>query len=204
MPFYWTFSILYLGHKVEGNKQDLKTKNKGKDTLLRYYSVFHIDQCEGIKPKFAFAERANNPQAEEVVHHYVSGSGVSLIFSVSDTACYVPSKDEIRIPHSSSFSQTAEYYSTLFHEMVHSTGSANRLNRIAATSFFGGEEYSKEELIAEIGAAALVHHCGLETKKSFRNSAAYIQNWLMVLKNDKRCIVSASAKAEKAVQYILE
>ena len=64
-------------------------------------------------------------------------------------------------------------------------------------------EYSKEELIAEIGAAALVHHVGLETDRSFRNSTAYLQNWLSVLRNDKRFIVSASGKAEKAVEMIL-
>ena len=64
-------------------------------------------------------------------------------------------------------------------------------------------EYSKEELIAEIGAAALVNHVGLETSHSLRNSAAYIQNWLAVLKNDKRFIVSASGKADKAISLIL-
>ena len=68
---------------------------------------------------------------------------------------------------------------------------------------FGSEAYSKEELIAEIGASALVNVAGLETAKSFRNSTAYIQNWLSVLRNDKRFIVSASGKAEKAVQMIL-
>ena len=59
-------------------------------------------------------------------------------------------------------------------------------------------------MIAELGSAALVHHCGLETPSSFRNSAAYLQNWLSVLKNDKRFIVSAAGKAEKAVNFILE
>ena len=68
---------------------------------------------------------------------------------------------------------------------------------------FGGEEYSKEELVAEIGSAALVHHCGIETADSFHNSAAYCQNWLQALKNDKRFIVSAAGKAEKAVALIV-
>ena len=71
------------------------------------------------------------------------------------------------------------------------------------TAFFGTDTYSKEELIAEIGAATLVNHCGIETSSSFRNSAAYIQNWLSVLKNDKRFIVSAAGKAEKAIALIL-
>lgn len=75
-----------------------------------------------------------------------------------------------------------------------------RKNKLVA---FGSEEYSKEELIAEIGSANLMNIIGIETKKSFRNSTAYIQSWLRVLRNDNKFIVSASSKAEKAVEYIL-
>ena len=107
------------------------------------------------------------------------------------------------LPLLTQFSETAEYYGTAFHEMVHSTGHAKRLARLDTTANFGGESYSKEELIAEIGSAALVSHCGLETPQSFHNSAAYIQGWLRALKDDKRFIVSAAGKAEKAVDYIL-
>ena len=101
------------------------------------------------------------------------------------------------------FKETAEYYSTAFHELTHSTGHESRLNRLDRTAFFGTEAYSKEELIAEIGAAALVNYSGLETPSSFRNNAAYIQNWLGVLKGDKRFIVSVAGKAEMAVKLIL-
>ena len=87
--------------------------------------------------------------------------------------------------------------------MVHSTGHKSRLDRLEKTAFFGSEAYSKEELIAEIGASALVNHVGLKTANSFRNNAAYVQNWLQVLRNDKRFIVSAAGKAEKAVNLIL-
>ena len=80
---------------------------------------------------------------------------------------------------------------------------ASRLNRLEKTAFFGSEAYSKEELIAEIGAATLVNYAGIETSSSFRNSAAYVQNWLKVLSDDKRFIVSAAGKAEKAVALIL-
>ena len=71
------------------------------------------------------------------------------------------------------------------------------------SAFFGSEDYSKEELVAEITSAAILHSIGMETPETFRNSAAYIQNWLQVLKNDKRFIVSASGKAEKAAKYNL-
>ena len=107
------------------------------------------------------------------------------------------------LPFRKQFVSTAEYYSTVFHELTHSTGHAKRLNRLSKPSFFGTEDYSKEELVAEIGAATLVNHVGIETDSSFRNNAAYIQNWLKVLKDDKRFIVSAAGKAEKAVALIL-
>lgn len=101
------------------------------------------------------------------------------------------------------FTDTAEYYSCAFHEMTHSTGHSSRLNRLKATAHFGNSEYSKEELVAEIGAAALMNITGTETPKAFRNSAAYIQNWLTALRNDRRMIVSASGAAQKAVDFIL-
>jgi antirestriction protein ArdC len=89
------------------------------------------------------------------------------------------------------------------HEIIHSTGAVGRLNRLDKTAFFGSEAYSKEELIAELGASALVSHCGIETPSSFQNNVAYIQNWLQALRNDKRLIVSAAGKAEKAIGLIL-
>lgn len=120
-----------------------------------------------------------------------------------DQACYRPADDSVTLPLRTQFAETAEYYSTAFHELTHSTGHSKRLNRLEQSAFFGSEAYSKEELIAEIGASALMNAAGLETPGSLRNSAAYIQNWLRILKNDKRFIVSASGRAEKAVQMIL-
>ena len=128
---------------------------------------------------------------------------MKLIHEEGDRAFYRPTTDSITLPLMAQFTATAEYYSTAFHELTHSTGHASRLNRLEKVAFFGTEAYSKEELVAEIGASALVNHAGLETSRSLRNSVAYIQNWLSVLKNDKRFIVSAWGKAEKAVNLIL-
>lgn len=98
-----------------------------------------------------------------------------------------------------------EYYSTAFHEMIHSTGHPKRLGRFENIQSVLGkkEDYSKEELVAEMGSSYLMNLAEIETKKTFRNSAAYIQNWLQVLRNDNRFIVSAASKAEQAVCYIL-
>ena len=174
--------------------------------MLRYFSVFHIDQCEGLQPKYApvLPDTASAYQtAESIINSYVQQSGVKLVHERANKACYQPSFDRVSLPAMEQFVDTAEYYSTAYHELVHSTGHKSRLDRLEQTAFFGSEAYSKEELTAEIGAAALLNQTGLETSASFRNSAAYLQSWLKVLKGDKRFIVSAASKAEKAVELIL-
>ena len=187
-------------------KEDKETGEVEQIPYLRYYNVFHIDQCEGI----AARHMQTNPNpaspdetAEAIITGYITREGVSLEHREGDAAFYQPATDKIVLPKLTQFTEAAEYYGTAFHEMVHSTGHAKRLARLDTTANFGGEEYSKEELVAEIGSAALVHHAGLETSSSFRNSTAYVQNWLTVLKSDKRFIVSAAGKADKAVSYIL-
>jgi len=187
-------------------QEDEETGEVKEVPFLRYYNVFHIDQCDGLKARHAepLPQTAHTYQkAEDIICDYLKTSGVKLNHEAGDRAFYCPSDDSITLPLLAQFRNTAEYYSTAFHELIHSTGHAKRLNRIAGTAYFGSEAYSKEELVAEIGASALVNAAGLETTASFRNNAAYVQNWLAVLQNDKRFIVSAAGKAEKVVALIL-
>ena len=180
------------------------------DTIpyLQYSNVFHIRDCEGIQPKYTLDvasrdEVEPSEEAEQIIADYVAASGVTMIHKEQNQAYYQPSTDTVVLPLKKQFTEQAEYYSTAFHELTHSTGHASRLNRLDKKAAFGEEEYSKEELVAEIGAATLVARVGLETESSFRNSAAYLQNWLKALKNDKRLIVSATGRAEKAINFIL-
>ena len=108
------------------------------------------------------------------------------------------------MPKSNLFKSDEEYYSTLFHELTHSTGHTSRLNRgeISKTSLFGSHDYSKEELVAEMGSAFLCGHCGIEPAV-IENQAAYIQNWLKKLQSNKKWLVYAAAKAQKAADFIL-
>ena len=189
-------------------QEDEETGETKEVPFLRYYNVFHIDQCEGIQAKYTtaahFPDGASTVEtAQEIIYDYLEREGVKLTHSEGDRAFYRPSTDEIVLPIRKQFVSTAEYYGTVFHELTHSTGHPSRLNRLDKVAAFGSDVYSKEELVAEIGAAALVNHCGLESSTSIRNNAAYIQNWLNVLKGDKRFIVSAAGKAEKAVNLIL-
>ena len=187
-------------------QEDKETGEQKTIPLLRYYSVFHIAQCEGLAAKHSqpLPQTASTDQnAETIISGYVQRSGVKVEHRQADGAYYQPSTDRVVLPLLAQFAESAAYYSTAFHELVHSTGHNSRLDRSTALAHFGSDDYSKEELVAEIGAAALVNHTGLETSASLRNNAAYIQNWLDVLKGDKRFIVSASSKAEKAVALIL-
>ena len=188
-------------------QEDEESGKKKSIPFLRYYNIFHIDQCEGLTARYSQKAPANPATADEaadrIINAYCSREGVKLLHEEGDRAFYRPATDSITVPHMRQFSATAEYYSTVFHEMTHSTGHKSRLDRLDRIAAFGSEDYSKEELIAEIGAAALVNQAGLETASSFRNSAAYIQNWLSILRNDRRFIISAAGKAEKAVNLIL-
>ena len=188
------------------DKEDDETGEITQVPFLKYYNVFHIDQCEGIKARFAVTNPNPAPAdetAEAIIADYVKREGVTLEHRNGDAAFYQPAADRIVLPLISQFAETAEYYSCAYHELTHSTGHPKRLGRLDTTANFGSETYSKEELIAELGAAYLINHCGLETTGSFRNSAAYVANWLTALRNDKRLLVSAASKAQKAVDFIL-
>ena len=173
--------------------------------VLKYFNVFHIDQTEGITAKVIAPEAidpATDDAADAIIADYLQRSGVQLEHRQGDEAFYSPSRDRVVLPLREQFQDMAEYYSTAFHELTHSTGHSSRLDRISRRAFFGSEDYSREELVAEIGAAALLNHCGIETGSSFKNSTAYIQSWLRALRNDKKMIVSASGATAKAFELI--
>ncbi|WP_252188370.1 zincin-like metallopeptidase domain-containing protein [Bacillus mycoides] len=107
------------------------------------------------------------------------------------------------MPFLNRFSEPEHYYSVAFHECIHSTGLSSRLKRdgIIKRASFGDETYSKEELVAEMGTAMLCHHVGIS--QTIDNSAAYINDWLQALKNDKNLVVRAPSQAQKAFDYMI-
>ena len=194
--------------EAEETNKDTGEKETKKIPLLRYYNVFHISQVEGVeplKPEQLNDEAEPIEEADKIISDYITREHIDFTECRSNEAYYSPSNDKVVVPMKEQYKVINEYYSTTFHELTHSTGHKNRLNRLqtGAVATFGGTEYSKEELVAEIGSASLMNLLGIETVKTFRNSAAYIQSWLQVLRNNNKFIVSASSKAEKAVNYIL-
>lgn len=193
---------------VEEEHED-GTKEVKQIPLLRYFNVFHISQVDGVKPLQADELDDIEPieKADQILGDYWLRENITVEHVASDDAYYSPRRDLIRLPLFEQFTDANEYYSTAFHESVHSTMKESRCNRAEDRKgklvAFSSEEYSKEELVAEIGSASLLNIIGIETNKSFRNSSAYIQGWLSKLRNDVKFIVSASNRAEKAVKYIL-
>ena len=173
--------------------------------ILKYINVFHIDQCEGVDPKIKTEDlREFSPieEAEAIAAGYSSREGVPIFHQQQNRAFYRPSEDAIYLPAKEQFHSEAHYYATLFHEMAHSTGHENRLNRLEKGFNFGDHAYSKEELVAEISSAVLMNEIGIETESTIDNTAAYVKSWLEALKGDNKLIVGAASKAEKAVNLI--
>lgn len=175
--------------------------------LLKYYTVFHIDQVDGVNPLDKHEPIIHEPieEAEDVISDYISRSGIDFSEEESNRAYYSPAFHRVVVPKKEQFPILEEYYSTAFHELTHSTGHNTLLDRFSEqkNAKFGSDDYSKEELVAEIGSATIMNMLGMEIPKTFENSVAYIQNWLSVLKNDKKFIVSASSMAGKAINLIM-
>lgn len=167
--------------------------------VLRYYSIFNSEQCtlpEGKIPETPIRESLTS--ADSIVEGYKDCPEIQ--YKNISTGEYSHALDVIKMPVEENFTSQEESKATLFHELVHSTGHSNRLNRKEPAEGYMAE-YGKEELIAEIGAAFLCYETGIE--KTIPNQAAYISGWLNTLKEDKRMIITASSAAQKAVEYIL-
>ncbi len=220
-PFFLTFKQVKElgGHVLKGEKGfpvifwkllDIEEKDGNVDQIpfLRYYTVFNLKQTEGIDESEIPAIEAHDHEfdpiadAEQLVEFWYDSPEIKLDQS---HAYYSPAKDCVGMPNSRSFFHDEQYYSTLFHELVHSTGHAKRLSRHEKlpNHQFGSRDYSQEELVAEMGAAYLCYMIGIENA-TLDNSAAYIKSWIGKFKEDKKMLLIASSQAQKAVDYIIE
>ena len=178
--------------------------------LIRYYSVFNAEQCDGISHARLGAKQDEpepfNPikSAERIVASYPKPP--TIAHDGRGSAYYRPRTDSIHMPEREIFDSEAHYYSTLFHEMAHSTGHESRLARPGITNpiKYASHEYSQEELVAEMGAAFLAAEARIDADGLVDNSASYISNWVKALRNDKKLVVFAGAQAQKAVDHILD
>ena len=216
---YWNFYDKTVTDE-DGNEE------KQRIPVLKYYTVFRVEDVDGIKQKHhpapvtvkvpiehyepAEGNGDRNEAAEAIISEYVNhiaGNGFYIKRDdVTNRAFYSPSGDYVSAPCREQFADIAEYYSTTFHELAHSTGHSTRLNRFtgkAANAAFGSEEYSREELVAESTAASVLNALGLESANSFRNSAAYIKSWSSHIKEDPMMYITAMTRAQAAFDFLM-
>lgn len=193
------------------DKKNAVTGAKEKFPMLRFFNVWNLDQTENVKLPASVLAKLENPQAfthdqsNELADAIIANMPNRPVVSetVSDKAFYSPTNDSITVPERSQFANISEFFSTMFHELAHSTGHKSRLNRkeVAEPSYFGSHDYSNEELVAELTASYLCAEAGIDN--TLDNSAAYIAGWLGRLKSDPKAFVMAAGRAQKAADYIL-
>jgi antirestriction protein ArdC len=181
--------------------QDKEDENKT-FPFLKYFKVFNVEQCENLD--IAALDNIRDEietidGAEAIVDGYLDKPKIEYI---GNQASYSPTLDRVLMPAQEKFDSDPAFYTTLFHELVHSTGHEKRLKRkgIIDNDGFGGTNYSEEELVAEMGAAFLCNIAGVELNVD--NSASYIEGWKSKLTACPKLLVSAGSKAGKAVDYI--
>jgi len=178
-------------------------ERQSKPVLLRYYSVFNLTQTEGIAEKLGLDKQVPIVPSIEDCESIVAGMPNPPAREQSDKAWYRPGNDTVGMPARELFASPEAYSATVFHELTHSTGHASRLNRtgIMEKHSFGDDDYSREELVAEMGASMLAGVCGI-SPAVIENSAAYLRNWIGVLKGDSKLLIQAASAAQKAADYI--
>jgi antirestriction protein ArdC len=173
--------------------------------MLRYYRVFNVAQCDGLESKIPQHEKRPDFQPISECERIVDGMPNKPAINTGEPRAFYHTRlDYVNMPDKQTFDNEQGFYSVLFHELTHSTGHTSRLGRKTVTeaTHFGSPSYSREELVAEMGAAYL---CGISSimNKTIDNSAAYIQGWLKHLASDPKAVVLAAAQAQRAADYIL-
>ena len=159
--------------------------------------VFNAAQVDGFIP---LAPPELTPIKRHAAAEAFIKASKATIYHDSPQACYIPSKDEIHLPPDGAFKDAQSYYSVALHELVHWSGHASRCGRDLHNRF-GTEAYAAEELIAELGAAFLCAELGISPEPRI-DHARYIESWLRILKDDKRAIFTAAAKANQAASFL--
>lgn len=217
----------YTFKDIAGQNRRLKKGQKGTKVMLwtfvdkdgeeadkkysfkKYYTIFNEAQLEDYDPSKLFGQMAEGidfspiDEAEKIKENWKSCPKI-IHSEIQRRAFYNRSEDFINMPPKQDFFSVEEYYSTLFHEMTHATGHSSRLKRdtLEKINSFGDHNYSKEELVAELGSAFLSAKAGI-SNEVIDNQASYIQGWLKTIKSQPSIIIHASQKAQKAVDHIL-
>jgi antirestriction protein ArdC len=171
--------------------------------IIREYYVWHISQVKVDAAKLAKSEVSRRDVGTvELAEELLSADSLPETQHEGDSAFYSPAGDYIRIPARDTFKTAAGYYSVRFHEAAHATGHPSRLNRFKRDETLSGHQnYSLEELTAEMTAPSLVAYCGMEAEVT--NSAAYLKGWATSLRANPKHLMTAASRAQKAYEWIV-
>lgn len=186
---------------------DKEDGDEGKNRfVIRHSFVFNLDLVAGVDLEEVNTVQgegiATDENAEQVINNYLTRECIPVTLG---RPAYVPAIDTIRMPDKETFVSMDEMYSTTFHEIGHSTGHISRLTRFtdAQAKLESREDYSKEELVAEIFSALMCHSTGVDSEASIKNSAAYLQGWSRFIKDEAEAFIWAVNQAYKARAYVL-
>ncbi|HNQ67847.1 MAG TPA: zincin-like metallopeptidase domain-containing protein [Bacteroidales bacterium] len=208
-------SVLYLDEETGANitrkveellrkRQSIEHLNFKKVGYLKDYRVFNVCCVEGLPTAFyeqAELDRLTEIERDERAERLISGTGANINFEAQNEAYYKPSEDKIYLPLPKQFVSKETFYNVVYHEIGHWTGAESRLNRPIKNKF-GTKEYAFEELIAEINSAFIMAFLGYESR--ITDNVGYIENWLTLMKDDKKFVISAASQAQAASDYILQ
>jgi len=194
--------VVYANTITKTEEQDDGSAEERNIPFMKGYSVFNVEQIEGLPEHFYRKPEPVIDGAERIEHAEAFFATTRAdIRSGGNRAYYSGGSDHVQMPYFESFRSPEAYYATLAHELTHWTKHPKRLGREFGRKSWGDEGYAREELVAELGAAFLCADLAL-TPEPGTDHAAYIQSWLKVLKNDKRAIFSAAAHAQKAADFL--
>jgi len=170
--------------------------------FLKEYTVFNVEQCEGLPQHFYALAEPPKEKIERIEHaeRFFAGTGAKIEYG-GNRAFYAITTDSIRMPPFETFRDSESHASTLAHELTHWTRHPSRLNRDLGRKRWGDEGYAFEELVAELGSAFLCADLSI-TPEIREDHASYIHEWLKVLKDDKRAVFTAASHASKAVDFL--
>ena len=200
-------SLVVYANSITKTEQDEETGEDAerKIPFMKGYTVFNVEQIDEL-PAHYYAKAVEPTLAPEEriapVEAFLKATGADVSHG-GNRAFYMPFEDRIQMPPFEFFCDRESYYATLLHETIHWTKHPDRMDRSFGRKRFGDEGYAMEELVAEIGSAFLSADLGI-TPDIREDHASYIDNWLKVLKDDKRAIFTASGHAQRAATYLHE
>ena len=190
--------VVYTDNWITKKKLPDGTEEEEVRRFLKYTPVFNFSQCHGIE---APEQEERDIKPLDICTAFMNGLKEQPRIEIGQLAAYIPSQDKIVMPAMKHFRDAESYHASLFHELTHWTGSGQRLNRPLIHFTADRKAYAKEELVAEMGAAFLCAKCHIDTA-TLENSAAYIDNWIKALCNDRRLVPEAAKSARIAVEYL--